>query len=203
MNEWSPDSESSPEQNDDAVARVMTVSPVMLRLVPTPHPRQPEGQVVFRAFGAVEGDVQDDSPVLAQGALPHGLFDAVQKTGLFASPVPLILSVQDDEGGIRGVLAAIVRQADVQRAERESRTEDEPWLASVNGVSAAPDFSGADDAEGGALVPFVLGMILRFPEDRKFPESLNDEALDLMATLLSGQAMDADRKRVENLLKSL
>ena len=203
MSDWSPDSESSPDQHDATVARVMTVSPLMLRLVPTPHPNQPEGQIVFRALGAVDGEVQDDSPVLAQGALPHGLFEAVQKTGLFATPVSLMLSVQDDDGGIRGVLAAIVKQSDVQRAERESRSEDEPWMASFDGASRAPDFSGEDDAEETVFVPFVLGVILRFPEDRKFPESLDDEALDLMATLLSGQAMDADRKRVENLLKSL
>lgn len=210
MSEWSPESEDgTPEENgadapnDGGIARIMTMSPIALRLVPTPHPKQPEGQIVFRALGALDGELTDESPVLAQGALPEALFEAVQQVGLFERPVPLLLTAQDDDGGIRAILAAVVPVKEMERVERASRAADEPWLASVEPEPEVSAFDAGHEPEEVPHVPFALGVILRFPEDRKHPESVDDEALDLLATLLSGQAMDADRKRVENLLKSL
>jgi hypothetical protein len=208
MSDWSPQSDdNSPDDQDESdpsVARVMTLTPVAVRLVATPHPRQPQGHTVFRALGAVDGDLSDESPMLAQdrfrGDVRCGAGDrALRCAG------PLLLSAQEHDGGIRGVLSAIVPQRLVERAERLRRSADEPWLASV---AEEPDTSsfvepGGDEEEGEPHVPFALGVILRFPEDRKHPEALDEEAMDLLATILSGQAMDADRKRVENLLKSL
>lgn len=210
MSEWSPESEDgTPEENgadamnESGIARIMTMSPIALRLVPTPHPKQPEGQIVFRALGALDGELDDDSPVLAQGALPEALFAAVQQVGLFERPVPLLLTAQDDDGGIRAILAAVIPVKEMERVERASRAADEPWLASVEPEPEVASFETEQESEEVPHVPFALGVILRFPEDRKHPDSVDDEALDLLATLLSGQAMDADRKRVENLLKSL
>lgn len=209
MSDWTPDSEDlSPESDDgrdDDIARVMTMSPIALRLYATPHPRQSAGEVVFRAHGVLEGEVSSNSPVLAQGSLPAATFAAIEQVGLFVRPVPLLLTAQADDGGIRAILAAIVPAREVEKVERASRAAEEPWLASVDEEPDVPSFGAPDDGEGEGIphVPFALGVILRFPEDRKHPDSVDDEALDLLATLLSGQAMDADRKRVENLLKSL
>ncbi|MFP5355405.1 MAG: hypothetical protein ACLGIK_09670 [Gemmatimonadota bacterium] len=212
MSEWSPDSDDSFRNDDgendaddaEGVARVMTLTPVAVRLVPTPHPRAPEGHVVFRALGAVDGDLADDSPVLAQGSLPQPTFTAVQESDLFAKPVPLMLTAREDEGGIRAILAALVPAGDVERVERAARAAEEPWLGSLDEAPTNHRGAGApEDEDVLQLVPFVLGVVLRFPENRQHPESLDDEAVDLLATLLSGGAMDADRKRVENLLKSL
>ncbi len=209
MNEWTPDSaDNAPDADGEGaneIARIMTMSPVVLRLVATPHPKQSAGEIVFRAHGVLEGEVSDESPVLAQGSLPAATFAAIQQVGLFEHPVPLLLTAQDDDGGIRAILAAIVPARDVEKVERASRAAEEPWLASVDDAPEVPDFGNASDAEAEGVphVPFALGVILRFPEDRKHPDSVDDEAMDLLATLLSGQAMDADRKRVENLLRSL
>jgi hypothetical protein len=205
MSEWSPESEERDREDDgegeDKVARVMTLAPISLRLVATPHPRQPQGHTVFRALGAMDGVVDEDSPVLAQGSLPDAMFEAVQRAGLFDHPVPLLLNAEEHDGGVRGVLAAIVPAREMERIERMSRAADEPWLASV---SEEPVTSSSDEEDQGTPhVPFALGVILRFPEDRKHPGKLDDEAIDLLATILSGQAMDADKRRVENLLKSL
>lgn len=236
MSEWSPDaddasSDESPERGD-GIARVMTILPVALRLVPTSHPRAPKGHTVFRAVGTIAGmgddpddadddpsvvaadtsgksagtpmaDDDDEPPVLAQGSLPTATFEAVQHVGLFHEPVPLLLTAQEHDGGVRGVLAAIVPARLVERVEREARASEEPWLASVDAAPEPPSFDAGEDDADEAHVPFALGVILRFPEDRKHPDALDDEAVDLLATILSGQAMDADRKRVENLLKSL
>ena len=209
MTEWSPESDDGTPGDDadgaadEGIARIMTMSPVSLRLVAPPHPKQPAGQVVFRALGALDGEITEESPVLAQGALPEALFAAVQQIGLFDHPVPLLLTAQDDDGGIRAILAAVVPVREMERAERASRAADEPWLASVEPEPDVASFSADAEPEDVPHVPFALGVILRFPEDRKHPGSIDDEALDLLATLLSGQAMDADRRRVENLLKSL
>lgn len=203
MSDWTPeeqhnDDDEGAEESGSAVVRIVTASPVALRLVATPHPRQPEGHTVFRTLGALDGEVTDESPVLAQGSLPTAMFDLVQSEELFREAVPLLLTAQEDESGLRATLAAIIPTSAMQRIERAQRAADEPWLASVE---SGPDVG--DDDESVQAVPFLLGVVLRFPEDRKYPGDLEHEAVDLLGTLLSGGAMDADRKRVENLLKSL
>ncbi|HEX4933057.1 MAG TPA: hypothetical protein VFV33_07765, partial [Gemmatimonadaceae bacterium] len=104
MSDWTPDSDGTPADDHDepeqadgerGVARVMTLAPVALRLVPTPHPRTPAGHTVFRAVAAIDGDVSDESPVLAQGSLPTATFDAAQSVGLFEQPAPLILTARE------------------------------------------------------------------------------------------------------------
>ena len=213
MSEWSPEAEG-PDDADDpgavddagaSVVRVLTALPVRLRVIAQDDDRAPAGSVVFRTLGVLEGavppaGVPDDAPVLAQGSLPAALFRALETARVFADPAPLLLAVQPDGGGIAGVLYALVPQVALERIDRAGRTADEPWLASVaEGEGHAPD--GGDEAA--ALVPFALGAIVRFAEDRRHPESLADEAVDLLASLLVGRAMDADQKRIERLLKSL
>ncbi len=200
MSDWNPEEHDNNEGEETTpVVRIITASPIALRLVATPHPRQPEGHIVFRTLGALEGEVTDESPVLAQGSLPSATFEAVQSQEIFRDPVPLLLTAQEDGEGLRATLAAIIPTSLLQRIERAQRAADEPWLSSLDDE---PAIAGAPD-EAPQAAPFLLGVVLRFPEDRKFPGDLEHEAVDLLGTLLSGGAMDADRKRVENLLKSL
>ena len=46
----------------------------------------------------------------------------------------------------------------------------------------------------------MIGAVLRFPENRKFPDDFELEVDDLMRSILEGQAMDAAEKRIDNLL---
>jgi hypothetical protein len=55
-----------------------------------------------------------------------------------------------------------------------------------------------DDAE--PHFPLVIGAVLRFPENRKFPGDFELEVDDLMRSILEGRAMDAGQKRIDNLL---
>ena len=48
--------------------------------------------------------------------------------------------------------------------------------------------------------PLVIGAVLRFPENRKFPLDFELEVDDLMRAILEGRAMDAGEKRIDNLL---
>jgi hypothetical protein len=215
MSEWSPDSESSPGsdgssgEGETPMARVVTAQPVRLRLVAVSDDRAPAGSVVFRTLGVFEGGgssdvVPDDAPVLAQGSLPEATFAAIDRAGVFAAPVPLLLAVRDDGGGLSGVLFALVPQATLERLERAGRAEEEPWLTSVGeSVDDAIASSHEEDASEAPVAPFALGAIVRFAEDRRHPGSLNEEAVDLMASLLMGRAMDANQKRVDHLLRSL
>ena len=51
--------------------------------------------------------------------------------------------------------------------------------------------------------PLVIGAVLRFPENRRFPTDFELEVDDLMRSILEGQAMDAAEKRIDNLLEDL
>lgn len=213
MSEWSPESERPDDAfGDDAggepdvpIVRVLTAHPVRLRLIEQDDDRAPRDSIVFRTHGVLEGTVPgggvpDDAPVLAQGSLPTALFQSLEAAKVFADPAPLLLTVQPKDGGLAGVLYALVPQSALERLDRVGRAADEPWLASVD-ESKGYSPEGEDDAM--ARVPFALGAIVRFAEDRRYPESLADEAIDLLASLLVGRAMDADQKRIERLLKSL
>ena len=46
----------------------------------------------------------------------------------------------------------------------------------------------------------MIGAVLRFPENRKFPGDFELEVDDLMRSILEGRAMDAGQKRIDNLL---
>jgi hypothetical protein len=206
MSEWSP--EADPDHADDAaapVARVVTAHGVRIRLVPREDDRAPAGSVVFRAHGTLAGDglavePGGDAPVLAQGSLPVAVFNAIGAAKVFANPVPLLLEVRPDGGGLAGVLYALVPQPALERLDRVARAADEPWLASVDVAASDP---GASSDEATPHLPFALGAIVRFAEDRRYPASLAEEAVDLLASLLVGRAMDADQKRIERLLNSL
>ena len=55
-----------------------------------------------------------------------------------------------------------------------------------------------DDAE--PHFPLVIGAVIRFPENRRFPLDFELEVDDLMKSILEGRAMDAAEKRIDNLL---
>ncbi len=57
-----------------------------------------------------------------------------------------------------------------------------------------------DDDDAEPHFPLVIGAVLRFPENRKFPNDFELEVDDLMRSILEGRAMDAAEKRIDNLL---
>jgi hypothetical protein len=65
------------------------------------------------------------------------------------------------------------------------------------------DDEGEDDEDAEPHFPLVIGAVLRFPENRKFPRDFELEVDDLMRSILEGRAMDADEKRIDNLLGDL
>jgi hypothetical protein len=117
-------------------------------------------------------------------------------------------------------------QESVSPEEDEDEDREEPWAASASltGTSYEEAVGSDDDDEIGddeidddevtgdgedeeeededaePHFPLVIGAVLRFPENRKFPLDFELEVDDLMRAILEGRAMDAGEKRIDNLL---
>lgn len=209
----SPDDEDEQEQGDadggDAgegpvEIRVVTPMPVALRIAAIERDETREGERAYATYLA--GDGAPDRPI-AVNSLPEELVASLLASTLFAEPRHLMASLHEEEGGLRGLVSALVPQDEVERWARshEEPGEQEPWRASVPEV---PSFEAARDAgddgeEATAVVPIPLGIIVRFPENRRHPDDVVREAADLVASLLGGAGMDAKQKKVENLLDGL
>ena len=109
--------------------------------------------------------------------------------------------------------------------EDDEEDEPEPWAASAtlggtayeDVVDDEDDEDDEDDDDDGIAdededededetdeaephFPLVIGAVLRFPENRKFPNDFELEVDDLMRSILEGRAMDAGEKRIDNML---
>ena len=95
----------------------------------------------------------------------------------------------------------------------DDEDDTEPWAASatLGGTSYEEAVGDGDDDEeeddedeedddAEPHFPLVIGAVLRFPENRKFPGDFELEVDDLMRSILEGRAMDAGQKRIDNLL---
>jgi hypothetical protein len=152
--------------------------------------------------------------LLAVNAYPAQLVNAFFASDAFGEPVIVIGAAWEEEGGVRGELSALLPertmraiQESASSDERAEKEEREPWAssASLDGRSYedAVGTNGDDtEREEGTEphFPLVIGAVLRFPENRKFPNDFELEVDDLMRSILEGRAMDAAEKRIDNLL---
>ena len=151
-------------------------------------------------------------------AYPAQLVDAFLASDAFGEPVIVVGAAWEEEGGVRGELSALLPERAMQ-AIQDSVSPDgegddddrEPWAASAtpNGSSFEDVMDGDDDDDENDApeneaaephFPLVIGAVLRFPENRKYPNDFELEVDDLMRSILEGRAMDAAEKRIDNLL---
>lgn len=164
--------------------------------------------------------------LLAVNAYPRQLVDAFFASDAFGEPVIVVGAAWEEQGGIRGELSALLPER-TMRAIQDSVSPDgdddeerEPWAASASlGGTSYEDTMEADDEEDDEdesdveedaeddddddaepHFPLVIGVVLRFPENRRFPGDFELEVDDLMRAILEGRAMDAAEKRIDNLL---
>jgi hypothetical protein len=166
--------------------------------------------------------------LLAVNAYPKQLVDAFFASDAFGEPVIVVGAAWEEDGGVRGELSTLLPER-TMRAIQESVSPDEddddddedaPWVASAHaGGTPYEEAVGADeddededgdddddvdgddeDEEAEPHFPLVIGAVLRFPENRKFPGDFELEVDDLMRSILEGRAMDAAEKRIDNLL---
>lgn len=182
--------------------------PILLRLERVDRPGAPPGEqpVAFTRAGP-------DEVLLAVNAYPAPLVDAFFASDAFGEPVIVVGAAWEEEGGVRGELSALLPERtmraiqDTVSSEGEDEDAAEPWASSATlGGTSYEEAVGEDDDDDDEdddaepHFPLVIGAVLRFPENRKFPSDFELEVDDLMRSILEGRAMDAGQKRIDNLL---
>jgi hypothetical protein len=180
------------EEDEDGPQRpavfITTSQPVPLVVERLDDERAPDGV----ALGAYIG-----GRLVARSAMPAEAIERLLALGLFAQPVPLGLFAYEEEPGLQCRLFALVPS----RLLSEAAHADEPWKASVPSYE---DRVEGDDEEGESLETVLLGHIVRFAGDRKHPDNLAEEALDVLRKILTGGPLsDANSKAIDDLLDSL
>jgi len=215
-----PSDETPPEPHGpytrDNPLTFLVPEPILLRLerVDRPGAQPGEQPVAFTRAGP-------DEVLLAVNAYPAPLVDAFFASDAFGEPVIVVGAAWEEDGGVRGELSALLPERTMRAIQDtvspEEEDEDaEPWAASAHlgGTSYEETVGDDDDDDDGddeddddddaePHFPLVIGAVLRFPENRKFPGDFELEVDDLMRSILEGRAMDAAEKRIDNLLGDL
>ncbi|MCU0633252.1 MAG: hypothetical protein MUE41_00150 [Gemmatimonadaceae bacterium] len=183
-----------PDDHDEqrAAVFVTTRDPIRITVGPLDDPRAPESS----ALGAfIEGRL------IARSAMPSDAIERLLSLKLFDDPVPVGLLAFEEDPGLQCRLVALVPRQALQADE-----PNEPWKASVPSYE---ETAGASDETGGIDAQYqtiLLGHIVRFARDRKHPDDLAAEAVDVLQKVLtggSGELKDADAKAIDDLLDSL
>ncbi len=170
---------------------ITTAQPVTIRVDRLDDERAPEGSVL----GAFIGD-----RLVARSAMEPEAIDRLLDLGLFQQPVPLGLFAYEEEPGLQCRLFALVPSGSLS----EAMHADEPWKASVPSYEDALKASDDEDDDGPHLETILLGHIVRFAADRKHPDDLAAEAVDVLHKILTGGALsDASTKAIDDLLDNL
>jgi hypothetical protein len=210
-----PSDETPPEPHGpytrDNPLTFLVPEPILLRLerVDRPGAQPGEQPVAFTRAGP-------DEVLLAVNAYPAPLVDAFFASDAFGEPVIVVGAAWEEDGGVRGELSALLPERTMRAIQdtvspEEEEDDAEPWAASatLGGTSYEETVGGDDDDEDDEEdedddaephFPLVIGAVLRFPENRKFPGDFELEVDDLMRSILEGRAMDARDKRIDNLL---
>ena len=192
--------------------------PLLLRIERVDRPGAAPGEQPVAFTRAGPRDV-----LLAINAYPSQLVDAFFASDAFGEPVIVVGAAWEEDGGVRGELSTLLPERTMRAIqesvspEEEDEEKEEPWAASASltgtsyeeAVGSDEGDDDEDDEEGGdeeddedaePHFPLVIGAVMRFPENRKFPTDFELEVDDLMRAILEGRAMDAGEKRIDNLL---
>lgn len=209
----SPEDESSgpfDEGDGRPAVFVTTREPVQLSVAQVDDPRAPDSS----AFVA-----HIDGRMVARSAMPPEAIERLIALRLFEEPVRLGLFAFEEAPGLQCRLFALVPSEAIEAQAHA----DEPWKASVPRYESLRDIDdddddADDDADAGAddgaeqieaeVAPFetiLLGHIVRFEKDRRHPDDLAAEAVDVLQRIIHGAESleDADRKAIDDLLGSL
>jgi hypothetical protein len=76
-----------------------------------------------------------------------------------------------------------------------------PWAASVPGAGYEQAAAAAEaEDEPPMMAAVLLGQIIRFQKDRKHPDSLPLETVDVLARIVSGRVVEVVDRMLEDLL---
>ncbi len=198
--EFTPD-EGDPPESDKAPGRggavlATTDAPVPLDVHEISDERVPDG---MRCLGTFL-----DGTLVARCAVPPDAVEFFSRHGVFDAPRQLVLAAREEDPGLRCELYAIVPMPEEQDDD-EDEEPAEPWSRSVpsSNYERAVTDADADDEEdddGPAMAAVLLGQIVRFQRDRKHPDSLPLETVDVLARIVSGRVIEVVDKVLEDLL---
>ncbi len=186
------DHEGDPDGEAKPAVFVTTREPIRLSVSRLEDPRAPESSALAAYI---------DGRLVARCAMPPEAIERLVALRLFEEPIPVGLFAYEESPGLQCRLFALVPRDALEAAAHEH----EPWKASV----PAYDPSGSDeDDEDNPTAPYetiLLGHIVRFEKDRKHPEDLAAEAVDVLQKILTGgdALRDADKRAIDDLLDSL
>ncbi|MEP6591306.1 MAG: hypothetical protein ABJC19_08980 [Gemmatimonadota bacterium] len=191
-----------PMMPDDATPRPASVLaatdlPVPLRVEEIADERVPEG---MRCLGTYL-----DGHLVARCAVPPEAIEFFAQHGIFGEPRQLVLAAREEDPGLRCELYAIVPMPP-EPLEDDADDEAEPWAESVASTSyerVVADEASRDplaDPDQVSMAAILLGQIIRFQRDRKHPESLPLETVDVLAKIVSGRVVEVVDKVLEDLL---
>lgn len=174
---------------------VATATPLQLSVAPMPDERAPDGVCLASRI---------DGRLVARCAMPGESIERLMTLKLFEAPVMIGLLAFEGEPGIQARLVALVPS---DRLTEGGSEDDEPWKASVPSFEKAQREAAEGeegDAEGAGLAAVLLGHIVRFAQDRKHPDDLAREAVDILQRVVAGAPLsDAAAKAIDDLLDSL
>ena len=181
---------------------VTTTQPVALEVERADDERSPSGAVLASRI---------NGRLVARSAMDPDSIDRLLALGLFREPVPLGLFAYEEEPGLQCRLFALVPST----ALSDAAHAEEPWKASVPSFEDRLTDDDDDDDEDGEdddedddedsqVETILLGHIVRFAADRKHPDDLAAEAVDVLQKILgAGDLTDANSKAIDDLLNSL
>jgi len=216
-----PESPQSPEPPESPVALAATDRPLPLRLATIEDERAPDGMACIGSFLGPK--------LVARCVVPPDAAAFLLERGLFAQPVRLALAAREEAPGLQCQLFALVDlPGDFFDTPDEEEESASPWADSVPGtaydramqegpVHPAGDAEGAEDAEDAEdedeeddedaddsgrerQAAVFLGQIIRFDHDRKHPDDLALETMDVLRTIVQGDVSEVVDKVLEDLL---
>ncbi len=192
-----PDESNADGARDDAApppaVLATTDRPIPIEVREIADDRVPEGMACLATYL--------DSHLVARCVVPPEAIAYFERHGVFAEPRQLVLAAREEDPGLQCELYALVPMPD--ELMHDEGDDAEPWAASV--PSSGYERAVADASEPPAerqLAAVLLGSIVRFQRDRKHPDSLPREAVDVLARIVSGSVVEAVDKALEDLLGS-
>jgi hypothetical protein len=172
-----------------------TDDPVPIDVRQIDDDRVPEGMLCLGTFL--------DGQLVARCAVPPDAMEFLTRHQMFSAPRQLVLAAREEEPGLRCELYALVPMPRETDLDREGRDAEEPWAASVPSSQYEREVEGSDALgyeDAAPVAAILLGQIVRFQKDRKHPESLPLETVDVLAKIVSGRVVEVVDKVLEDLL---
>jgi hypothetical protein len=196
---------------ESPVALAATDRPLPIRLAPIEDERAPDGMSCIGSFLGPK--------LVARCVVPPDAAAFLLERGLFTNPVRLALAAREEPPGLQCQLFALVElPGDFFNRSEDDEEGESPWAESVPGaaydraVHGEPS-SEEDPEEVGEADPsdppgeevdrqaaVFLGQIIRFEKDRKHPDDLALETMDVLRTIVQGDVSEVVDKVLEDLL---